>query len=174
MFSFSTTLRALVIVGAALLSSYASAQSQLAASVKDVVDSEMARQRIPGVAVAVVQRGEMLHATGIGLANIEHSVPATRSTIFQTGSLGKQFAAVAAMLLVEDGKLALDDSITRFLPDAPTKWKPITVRHLLTHTAGIPDYDHRTLDYRKDYTEDELVRVAFGCVFQRSWTPVSV
>lgn len=66
------------------------------------------------------------------------------------------------MLQVEDGKLALDDSLSKFFPEAPASWKPITVRHLLTHTSGIPDYDERTLDYRKDYTEDELARTAFG------------
>lgn len=158
----STTWRGLIIAGTALLSGCASAPSLLATSINDVVASEMAKQRVPGAAVAVVQRGEVKSAAGAGLANIEHVVRVTRSTIFQTGSLGKQFAAVAAMLLVEDGKLALDDSITRFLPDAPATWNPITLRHLLTHTSGIPDYDEHTLDFRKDYTEDELVRLAFG------------
>jgi CubicO group peptidase (beta-lactamase class C family) len=127
-----------------------------------LITREMQTQRIPGAAVAVVQRSKVLKAAGFGSANLEHAVPVTRGTLFQTGSLGKQFAAVALMLLVEDGRVALDDPITRFFPAAPASWKPITVRHLLTHTSGIPDYDERTLDYRKDYTEDELARVAFG------------
>lgn len=102
------------------------------------------------------------YTSDFGSSNLEHAVPVTRSTLFQSGSLGKQFTAVAVMLQVEDGKLALDDSITRFFPEAPPSWKPITVRHLLTHTSGIPDYGERTLDYRKDHTEDELARIAFG------------
>jgi CubicO group peptidase (beta-lactamase class C family) len=127
-----------------------------------VIAREMQTQRIPGVAVAVVRHGQVLKASGFGSSNLEHAVPVSRSTLFQSGSLGKQFAAVALMLQVEDGKLALDDSITRYFPEAPPSWKPITVRHLLTHTSGIPDYDESTLDYRKDYTEDELSRLAFS------------
>lgn len=134
-------------------------------SVPDAADEVLARemrvQRIPGLAVAVVKGGEVLKAKGLGLANLEHQAPVTRATLFQSGSLGKQFTAVALMLQVEDGRLSLDDSITRFFTDAPPSWKPITVRHLLTHTSGLPDYDERTLDYRKDYTEDELLRIAY-------------
>ena len=83
-------------------------------------------------------------------------------TIFQSGSLGKQFTAVAVMLQVEDGKLALEDPLTRFYPDAPAAWGRITIRHLLTHTSGIADYGRANVDYRKDYSDDEFARVAFG------------
>lgn len=127
-----------------------------------VIAEEMAKQHVPGIAVGIVQRGELVLATGFGLANVEHAVPVTKSTIFQSGSLAKQFTAVAVMLQVESGKLSLEDPISHFFPDAPVAWKPITVRHLLTHTSGIPDYDERSLDYRKDYTEEELTRIAFG------------
>ena len=89
-------------------------------------------------------------------------MPVTPDTIFQSGSLGKQFTAAAVMLQVEDGKLALTDSVTKFFPDAPQTWRAITVEHLLTHTSGIPDYTDGTIDYRKDYTEDELAKFAFG------------
>lgn len=127
-----------------------------------VVTEEMTKQRYPGLAIAVVHRGRQIAAKGFGLANIEHSAPVTTQTVFQTASLAKQFTAVAVMLQVEDGKLALDDSISSFFPDAPAAWKAITVRHLLTHTSGIPDYEDGKLDYRKDYTEEELVKFAFG------------
>ena len=66
------------------------------------------------------------------------------------------------MLLVEDGKLALADPLSRFFPDTPEAWKRITVRHLLTHTSGLPDYTQGTLDYRRDYTEDDLLKFAQG------------
>jgi CubicO group peptidase (beta-lactamase class C family) len=78
-------------------------------------------------------------------------------TIFQSGSVGKQFTATAVMMLVEEGKLSLDDSIARYFPDAPENWQKITVRHLLTHTSGMTDYP-RDFDYRRDYTEDELFK----------------
>ena len=85
----------------------------------------------------------------------------TDETIFQSGSLGKQFTATAVMLLVEDGKLALTDPLIKFYPDGPAAWRPITVRHLLTHTSGIPDYTDGQVDHRRDYTEDELARLAY-------------
>ena len=130
--------------------------------------AEMQRQKVPGVAIGIVRNGEPLVAKGYGDANVELGVPVTPSTIFQSGSVGKQFTAVAVMLQVEDGRLALDDPVTKYLPDAPASWRPITIRHLLTHTSGIPDYTERSgdggaegIDLRRDYTEDELARAAF-------------
>ena len=79
----------------------------------------MAAQRIPGVAVAVVRNGEVIKAQGYGLANVEHDVPVTAETIFQSGSLGKQFTATGVMLLVEDGKLALVGSAVEVLSGWP-------------------------------------------------------
>src|SRR5437867_91588 len=125
------------------------------------VRAEMERQKIPGVAVGIVDKGRVT-TRGYGFANVEHLVPVTDETIFQSGSLGKMFTATAVMLQVEDGKLALTDPITKFFPDAPASWRGITVRHLLTHTSGIPDYTISSFDYRKDYTEDELARIAYG------------
>jgi CubicO group peptidase (beta-lactamase class C family) len=126
------------------------------------VEAERERQRIPGVAVAIVRGAEVVKAQGYGLANLEHQVPVKPETVFQSGSLGKQFTAAAVMLQLEDGKLALDDPLTRFFPDAPAGWARITVRQLLTHTSGIADYGRADVDYRKDYTEDEFARVAYG------------
>ena len=125
------------------------------------VRAEIARQRIPGVAVGVVKGGKVLVSRGFGLANVEHTVPVTDETIFQSGSVGKMFTSAAVMLLVEDGKIALSDPIARFFPGAPASWRGITVRHLLSHTSGIADYAN-SLDLRKDYTEEQLTRMAFG------------
>ena len=129
-------------------------------SIQSFVRAEMARQHVPGVAIGVVHHGTV-SATGYGYANVEHHVPVTDETIFQSGSLGKMFTATAVMLMVEDGKFSLADTITKFFPDAPPSWRGITVRHLLTHTSGIPDYTTSTFDYRKDYSEDELARFAY-------------
>ncbi|HSL24630.1 MAG TPA: serine hydrolase [Vicinamibacterales bacterium] len=129
--------------------------------IETIVRTAMDAQRIPGVAVAVVQRGEVLKAQGYGLADVEHEVPVSDETIFQSGSLGKQFTAAAVMLLVEDGAVSLSDPLTQFFPDAPAAWKDVTVRHLLTHTSGIPEYTDGKIDYRRDYSEGDLVRFAY-------------
>jgi CubicO group peptidase (beta-lactamase class C family) len=137
-------------------------QATPGAAIDAAVRSEMDRQHVPGVAVAVVRGGTVLAAKGYGLANVEHDVPVTPETIFQSGSLGKMFTAAAVMLLVQDGKLALSDPIAKFFPGAPAEWQAITVRHLLTHTSGIPDYTDGAIDLRRDYTEDQLARMAYG------------
>src|SRR5262245_12224709 len=98
------------------------------AMVDAFVGAEMQREKVPGVAVAIVRNGEVIVAKGYGLANVEHRVPVTSETIFQSGSIGKQFTAAAVMLLVEDGKIALEDSVTKYLTDAPESWHPIQVR----------------------------------------------
>ena len=135
--------------------------SQSGSDVEEIVRAELERQRVPGVAVGIVHKGQV-SSRGYGMANVEHMVPVTDQTIFQSGSLGKMFTAAAIMLQVEDGKLRLTDTITKFFPDAPATWRSITVRHLLTHTSGIPDYTTDAFDYRRDYTEDELAKLAYA------------
>src|SRR5688572_16297526 len=138
----------------------------LQARQSDVVDTivreEMTAQRIPGMAIAMIQGDRVISAKGYGFANVEHNVAVTDETIFQSGSLGKQFTATAVMLQIEDGKLALTDPLSKFFANAPESWRPITVRHLLTHTSGIPDYTDGMIDYRKDYGEEDLVKFAMG------------
>jgi CubicO group peptidase (beta-lactamase class C family) len=115
------------------------ARADLSDRIDSLVRDEMARQRIPGVALAVVQRGKVIKAQGYGHSNVEHGVAVTAETIFQSGSLGKQFTAALVMLLVEDGRLELDDSVRDYLQNAPESWQAITIRHLLTHTSGVPE-----------------------------------
>ena len=139
----------------------AAAQSRAPlASVERYLRAELARQRIPGLSVAVLRGDRLLLARGYGYASLEHRVPATDSTIYQSGSVGKQFTAAAVVMLAEAGRLGLDDPLRRHLPEGPDGWSRITLRHLLTHTSGIPDYTDSTLDYRRDYSEDDLVRLA--------------
>jgi CubicO group peptidase (beta-lactamase class C family) len=133
-----------------------------AARIDAVVRAEMTRQKIPGVAVAAIHRGKAVRVQGYGEANVEHHVPVRPETIFQSGSLGKMFTAAGVMLLVGDGVLRIDEPVTRFFPDAPAAWSAITVRHLLTHTSGIPDYTDESFDYRKDYSEEELAKLAYS------------
>ncbi len=122
------------------------------------VKAEVARQKIPGVSVAVLRGDSVLLARGYGLANVEHGVPATDSTVYGVGSLSKPFTAAAIVLLSQQGRLKLDDPISRYLPEGQTVWSGVTVRHLLTHTSGIPQ--DTALDWRRDYTEREMVRSA--------------
>lgn len=140
-----------------LLSFTCFAQDGVSTKVDEYIRAEMLSQQIPGVSVAVVKNGEIVLARGYGLANVEHQVPVKPETIFQSGSMGKQFTATAVMMLVEEGKLSLDDKITKYFPDGPVAWNNITVRHLLTHTSGMTDYP-ADFDLRRDYTEDELVQ----------------
>lgn len=126
--------------------------------IDDLVRAEMMRQKIPGVSIAVVRDGKIIKETGYGLANVEHEVPAKPETIYQSGSVGKQFTAGLVMLLVEDGKIGLDDPISKYLPKAPEAWKDITVRHLLTHTSGLGD-PYMKIDLTKNYSDEELMAI---------------
>ena len=134
----------------------APAQNDLSAKTDHFVKSEMTARKIPGVSVAVLRNGKIEILKTYGFANLEHGVAVKPETIFQSGSMAKQFTAAAVMLLVQDGKLSLDDKITAHLPNAPDSWKDITVRHLLTHTAGLGDYPTE-IDLRRDYTEEQLL-----------------
>jgi CubicO group peptidase (beta-lactamase class C family) len=127
-------------------------------AVTQSVRTEIARQHIPGLALLVSRNGEPIRTEGYGLANVELTVPVKPETIFQSGSVGKQFTATAVMMLVENGKIGLDDPLTKYFPHAPAWWAQVTVRELLSHTAGFGDYP-TDFDFRKDYTEADLIQI---------------
>jgi CubicO group peptidase (beta-lactamase class C family) len=131
------------------------------AAVTDYVNQETQRQHIPGLALLVVHNGAIVRAEGFGLSNVELQVPVKPETIFQSGSVGKQFTATAVMMLVEEGKIGLDDPLTRTFPEAPATWKNVTVRELLSHTAGFGDYP-KDFDLRKDWTEEQELKLIEG------------
>jgi len=128
------------------------------AAVTDYVKAEMQRQHIPGLSLLVVKSGKVVRAEGFGLANVELNVPVKPETVFQSGSVGKQFTATAVMMLVEEGKIGLDDPLTKYFSDAPPAWKNVTVRELLSHTAGFGDYP-KDFDMRKDWSEAEELKL---------------
>lgn len=105
--------------------------------VDDIVQAEMARQHIPGLALAVMKDGHVIRSAGYGLANVELNVPVTPKTVFKIGSLSKQFLAAGLMTLVQDGKVNVSDSVGNYLADSPPAWRPITIRNLLSHTGGL-------------------------------------
>jgi D-alanyl-D-alanine carboxypeptidase len=106
-------------------------------AVDAAVQQAMARRRIPGVAVAVVDDGAVVVQRSYGFANLETDTPMAVDAIFEIASLTKQFTAAAIMLLVEDGKLRLDDLLSAHVESVPPAWQRITIRHLLTHTSGL-------------------------------------
>ena len=130
------------------------------AAINRFVQAEIARQRIPGLSLAVLSGDRVLLSRGYGYANVELHVPASDSTVYQSGSMGKQFTAALIEMLIDNHQLRLTDSIVRWLPEGASVWQGITVRHLLTHTSGVAEYTDSTFNYRKDYTEDELVKFA--------------
>jgi D-alanyl-D-alanine carboxypeptidase len=108
--------------------------------VDEYIEAQMRKQQIPGLSLAVVQAGKVVKMKGYGLANVELNVAATPSTVYELQSITKTFVACGIMLLAEDGKLGLDDKITRYLTGLPEAWSEVTVRQLLTHTSGIPSF----------------------------------
>jgi len=94
---------------------------------------------LPGVAALVLKDGRPVLRTAHGMASLELGVPLKPSHVFRIGSTTKLFAATALMLLVEEGKVALDAPVSRYLPDTPPHWQGVTIEHLLTHTSGIPN-----------------------------------
>jgi len=115
----------------------AAAVAVRADNVDEHIKAEMQRQHLAGLSVAVIKDGKIVKVEGYGFANIELNVPARPETVYKIGSVSKQFIASGIMLLIEEGKVSLDDKISKFLEGTPDTWKDITVRHLLTHTSGI-------------------------------------
>ena len=132
------------------------------ASLDGVINTYLEENNIPGALVAVASRGKLIHIKTYGMANVELSVPVSNNSVFEIGSISKQFVSAAVMLLVQEGRLGLDDAIHQYLPDLPSEWLGVTVRQLLTHTSGIPDYEEiRTYDvYRFRLTPEEVIKIA--------------
>jgi CubicO group peptidase (beta-lactamase class C family) len=94
----------------------------------------------PGCAAAVSLNGETVFEKAFGLADLEHNVPNSPQTIFESGSVAKQFTAAALVLLQQEGKLSIDDPVRKYIPELPDYGSPLTIRHLLNHTAGLRDW----------------------------------
>ena len=134
-------------------------------SIDRLVIARMRAERIPGLALAVRRPDGRIDRRAYGYASLETCAPADTSTIFGIGSVSKSLTAYATLRLVQAGKLALNDTITKYLPEAKPAWDGITVRDLLTHTSGIRDYpgddpSHPRLDVdrKAEFTPDSLIR----------------
>lgn len=138
----------------------AAAADEALAKKIDAVMSEIYKPGQPGAAVIVRKNGETVFRKGYGLADLELGVPVEPDMVFRLGSVTKQFTAVSILLLAQEGKLGLQDEITKLLPDYPTQGRKITVEHLLTHTSGIQSYTDLAEWlplWRKDFTLKELI-----------------
>ena len=111
---------------------------------EDTIDSFIKKNleslHIPGASFIVTKNGKIIKSGSYGLSNIELGVPASPKTVYEIGSMTKQFTAMGIMMLAEEGKLDLNNPITHYFPAAPSAWKNITIRHLLTHTSGIQNH----------------------------------
>src|SRR5918993_2866140 len=141
-----------------LLTLSAAAQAD---KVDEYVKTQMERQHIPGVSLLVIKDDKIIKSMGYGLANVELNVAATPETVYKIGSVSKQFIATGIMLLVQDGKISLDDPVSKFLEGTPDTWKPITVRHLLTHTSGIVR-EAPGFDPLKVQNDADVIKTAFA------------
>ena len=141
------------VCAASLLPAQSVAPGELDAMVRTFLE----RHRIPSAAIAVVKDGRIVKSAGYGVANLELRVGATDSTVYEIGSISKQFAAEALMLLAEEGRLQLDDPLAKYLR-VPAAWTGITLRHILSHTSGLKDWDGGPdFSYRRNYTAEEYI-----------------
>lgn len=129
--------------------------------VDDFVATQMAAQHIPGLSLAVLKGGQPLKVKSYGVANLELGTPVTPESVFMIGSLSKQFIAAGVVLLSREGRVGLEDSVRKFLPDAPDAWQPITVRHALTHTGGFPR-EAPGFDPVKPKSDADVIRTAYA------------
>jgi CubicO group peptidase (beta-lactamase class C family) len=149
----------------------------VAKRVQAVIDRYKARPEFVGLSVAVARGDRVIVDEGVGIANLEWKTPADADTVMRIGSLTKQFTAAAIMKLHEQGKIGLDDSIARYLPDFDTEGRTVTIRQLLTHTSGIPNYtaqpDFMAKYGPRDLSDEELLATIKGVPFDfepgRKW-----
>ncbi|MGN6108305.1 MAG: serine hydrolase domain-containing protein [Kofleriaceae bacterium] len=130
-------------IALALVAALAVAPGQVRAAKPDPIDAFVARvmddMHVPGLAVAVVRAGKVEKLAAYGVANLEWQIPVTPETRFQIASTTKLFSGTLVMLLVQEGKLALTDPVSKYLPDAPPAWRGVTIAHLAAHASGISD-----------------------------------
>jgi D-alanyl-D-alanine carboxypeptidase len=138
----------------------ANAKALDTAAIDAVMAREMAAQNIPGLALAIVHKGEIRYAKGYGKANIEHDIAVTPDTVFAIASVSKPLVALGVTRLVEQGKLSWSDPISKHLPGTPESWNGITLAHLASHTSGIVR-ESPAFDSQKIKSDFEVVSAAY-------------
>src|SRR5215218_5782269 len=158
-------MRLTLVVTASLIGT--SAFGQLPNAVAKRVDGVFARfdrPDMPGCALGIYQNGAIAYSKGFGSAHLEYGVPITPTTPFISGSVAKQFTAAAIALLVEQGRLSLDDDVRKYIPELPDYGARITVDHLVHHTSGLRDFwalvQVAGMRYDDGYTSGDVIRLA--------------
>ncbi|RZJ37146.1 MAG: class A beta-lactamase-related serine hydrolase [Chryseobacterium sp.] len=122
-----------------LLFSLQFSAQQTNSGVDEIINREMMERKIPGVQLAVIQKGKIILSKSYGIANLQYNIPVSNTTIFPINSNTKVFTGVAVMQLVEQDKIKLNDPISKYLDDLPDEWQKITIDQLLTHISGLPE-----------------------------------
>jgi CubicO group peptidase (beta-lactamase class C family) len=152
-----------------LLTLAAGASAQQSTDLGAVADRVFAdwNRSTPGCAVGVAEGGRTVLARGYGMANLETGTPVTAETIFESGSVAKQFTATAILLLMHDGKLRMDDPVQRFVPELPRYDRPITIRNLVSHTSGLREWSNLVAAAgwprgSRAHTQEDLLEYVFA------------
>jgi CubicO group peptidase (beta-lactamase class C family) len=146
-----------VVVG--LFSVQLFAWPTLADQVDEYIKGQMEQHRIPGIALRIIQDGKITKTATYGMANLELNVPVKPETVFEIGSITKQFTAAGILLLAQDGKLSVDEPISKYLKNTPATWTNIMIRHLLSHTSGIKSYTGLTgFELTRHLTQEQFIR----------------
>ena len=144
----------ILTVGFALLLSRANADE-----IDELMQKEMTAHRIPGAALKIIKNHTEVKTACYGLANLELRVPVTTNTVFEIGSVTKQFTAACILLLQQQGRLSVEDRIAKYLTNTPPTWASITIRQLLTHTSGIKSYTGLGgFEWRRHLTQDQFIK----------------
>lgn len=122
-----------------IIASSGSSAQNLEAKIDNLITAKFKPEN-PGAVFLAVKKGKVVYRKAFGMADLELNVKMKPEFVFEIGSMTKQFTAVSILMLAEQGKLKLDDEITKFIPDYPTNGNRITIHHLLTHTSGIKDF----------------------------------
>ena len=152
-----------VVMGIVMLISYAHVFCQ-ADKVDAYLKEAIQQNHIPGLSVAVIRQGKLVFTKQYGLANVELSVPLESISPFKIASLTKPITAIAVLQLEEEGKISLDSTLSHYLSGLPSQWSTVTIRQLLSHTSGIPDYFQSPdwswrNSWRLDLTHEEFISI---------------
>jgi CubicO group peptidase (beta-lactamase class C family) len=153
-----------IVMGIVLFLTSCTYISSQADQMDKYVKDEMQKNHIPGISVAVLSQGKIVFSRQYGLSNVELSVLVNSNSPFKIASLTKPITAIAVMLLAEEGKLSLDSMLSHYLQELPSQWNTVTVRQVLSHTSGIPDYFQSPdwswrNSWRLDLTHDEFLKM---------------
>jgi CubicO group peptidase (beta-lactamase class C family) len=122
----------------------------------DRIFAPLAGPNSPGYAVGVIQRGKLIYARGFGSANLDHRIPITPASVFNTASLAKQFTAAAIAILVRRGQISLEDPVRRFIPEMPAYPQPLLIKHLVYMTSGLREYYSVPRPSGRDWDRDHF------------------